>query len=117
LTILSIQQEKCYVFTDPMQKRIGRYYTGFDDYAKCIFVDYTDIATDELDESFKKYLFLNWHTQHFSNSFHQLPFFAKNINDTYKLVFEKPEQGIFIYEIPRLIIPEEEGNLAAGNQK
>jgi 4-amino-4-deoxy-L-arabinose transferase-like glycosyltransferase len=104
-------EEKCYVFTDPMQKRIGRYYTGFDDYAKCIFVDYTDIATDELDESFKKYLFLNWHTQHFSNSFHQLPFFAKNINDTYKLVFEKPEQGIFIYEIPRLIIPEEEGNL------
>jgi len=101
--------ENCYVFTDPMQKRIGRYYTGFDDSAQSIFVDYTDIPVCNFEEDFKKYLFLNWHTQHYSNSFHQLPYFAKNIDDTYKLVFEKPEHGIFIYELPKLIIPERDG--------
>ncbi|MBW6478975.1 MAG: hypothetical protein K0B37_06050 [Bacteroidales bacterium] len=103
--------EKCYIFTDPMQKRMGRYYSGFDDYANSIFVDYTDITTDNFDEGFKKYLFLNWHTQHYSNSFHQLPYFARNINDTHELVFEKPEQGIFIYEISKLILPENDGIL------
>ena len=104
-----LTDEKSYIFTDPMQKRIGRYYTGFDDSAQSIFVDYTDIPVCNFEEDFKKYLFLNWHTQHYSNSFHQLPYFAKNIDDTYKLVYEKPEQGIFIYELPKLIIPERDG--------
>jgi hypothetical protein len=101
--------ENCYVFTDPMQKRIGMYYNGFDDSAPCVFVDYTQVDKDHFDEDYKKYLFLNWHTQHYSNTLHQMPFFAKNIDNSYKLIFENPDHGIFIYEFPKLIIPERDG--------
>ena len=89
--------EKCYVFTDPMQKRTGRYYAGFDDSAPCIFVDYTRLDADHFDEDYKKYLFLNWHTQHYSNTLHQLPFFAKNIDSklaAYAEVLDRRDQKI-----------------------
>ncbi len=104
------KDEKCYVFTDPMQKNIGNYYLAFENEDNCIFVDYTSISDYNIDEEFRKYLFLNWHTRFYSESLGRLPFFAKVIDSSYALLYENERHGIYIYEIPEIIIPELSGN-------
>jgi 4-amino-4-deoxy-L-arabinose transferase-like glycosyltransferase len=94
--------EKCYVFTDPMQKNIGNYYLEFDTSKNCKFVDYTDFKTEHFESYFKKYLLLNWHTQFYSNSLDNLPDFVKKIESTYYLKFQNKKHGIFIYELTNL---------------
>ncbi len=101
--------EKCYVFTDPMQKNIGNYYLAFENEDNCIFVDYTDIADYDIKDEYRKYLFLNWHTQFYSEGLGRLPFFAKIIDKSYDLLFENEKHGMYIYEIPKVIIPELSG--------
>jgi hypothetical protein len=98
--------EKCYVFTDPMQRNIGKYYLGFDDNANCTFIYYNNINNIDLNPDYKKYLLLNWHTQTYSNTLHKIPYFARNIHPSYILIYENKNQGISLYEIPELLIPE-----------
>lgn len=101
--------EPCYVFTDPVQKNFGDYYTGFDDTGHCQFVDYTKINRDTFDENRAKYLFLNWHTQYSSKSWDKLPYFAANVDSTYTLLYENRKQNIFLYRMENLILPEIHG--------
>ncbi|TVR73846.1 MAG: hypothetical protein EA408_03950 [Marinilabiliales bacterium] len=102
-------EEKCYVFTDPMQKNIGNYYSAFDNTDNCKFVDYTNISACDIKDEYRKYLFLNWHTRFYSDIPGRLPFFAKHIDSSYVLIFENSKHGIYIYEIPEIIIPELSG--------
>lgn len=101
--------EPCYVFTDPVQKNIGDYYSGFNASRQCQFVDYTNISRDTFDNNKTKYLLLNWHTQYHSKSYDKLPYFAENIDSTYTLLYENRKQNVFLYRIEDILIPEIHG--------
>jgi hypothetical protein len=92
-------KEPCIVFTDRVQMNIGNYYLKFDTNANCRFIDYTDPIPTDLPDGVKKYLYLNFHTQFYSNSFDRMPLFTKNADETYKKIFENKEHGIGLYEM------------------
>jgi hypothetical protein len=98
--------EPCYVFTDPMQVHLGNYFLGFNDHDHCIFLDYNNIEIDHYHPGYKKILLLNYHTRFYSNTLNTQPLFAKNIDSTYQSVFMDKKQGIYIYEMPVVDIPE-----------
>ncbi len=102
--------EPCYVFTDPVQKNFGDYYNGFDTTAMCRFVNYTKPDQCSFEPTHRKYLFLNWHTQFFSQTWDKLPYLARNIDSTYTLLYENPKHHIYVYEMQHVIIPEIDGN-------
>ncbi len=101
--------EKCYVFTDPMAYRIGKYYLGFDSSHSCQFIDYTQMNLPNYDPNIKKYLLSNWHTQLHSSSLGNRPFFARGADSTYQLVYENQHQGLFVCDLQNISIPELSG--------
>ncbi len=102
-------KENAVVFTDPMQANVGNYYLEFDTTGHCKFVNYVTLSDTNCNPQVQKYLFLNFHTQFYSNTLNKKPFFAKNIDSTYTLVFENKKHGIYMYKIPKVIIPEISG--------
>jgi len=100
---------RCYVFTDEMQVHLGNYFLGFNDHNHVVFVDYNNIEIDNYNPEYKRYLLLNFHTRFYSNTLNKLPLFANNIEKTYKMIFQDKKQGIYIYEIPDVYIPELRG--------
>lgn len=98
--------ENCVVVTNDVQKRLGRYYAGFDDDGKVQFVNYEEFKPDSLDHR-KLLLLMSYHTRTMTNqTIDDLPYYARNINPENPLVYENKRLGITIYELNNIELPE-----------
>jgi hypothetical protein len=98
-TQLLNKNESCYIITDPVQQRLGRYYSSFK--AKPYrFLSFDQFDFDTLDGR-KKYVYLNWHTQYLSGlAASDLPRYAQMpALDSAQLVFREPNLNLAIYEL------------------
>lgn len=94
------------VITNDVQKRLGNYYDNFKNNSKNTLVHYKEFKYDSTDTR-KKILFLNWYTRNLSGmDNHDLPYYAKNISPSNKLLYQNKELNIAIYEIKDFSIPE-----------
>lgn len=90
----------CYVLTDDVQRRLGAYYGGFNPDCKCTFLMMNDCDIYTLDPNKKKYLLLNGYTRSLSKlEDSDLPYYAKNIDASNKLLFSDKDMNFYIWEL------------------
>ncbi len=99
------------VITNDVQKRLGEYYKNFGKGGKVTLLDYKEFKYDSTDNR-TKILFLNWYTRYLSGmDNHDLPYYAKNISNGNKLLYQNDQLNISIYEMSDFSIPEQTGKL------
>jgi len=96
------KNEKCYVITDEVQKRLGEYYTGFNPHSAIQFITFNEFAKNP-NRNGKHVLLYNKHTLYLSklNDEH-LPYYVKNVDSSNPLFFEDRKLGMFMYEMTDL---------------
>lgn len=97
------KQEACTVLTDPVQKRIGYYYTGFDPTHPVQFVSYTDSsAMQVMPSSTPTYLLKIWHTQFLAGlSYDDLPLYVRTPDSIgAQRVVRDDDLNISLYRLP-----------------
>ena len=104
------RKEDCYILTNEVQKRLGEYYSGFEENGKT-FLSYGKFDPDTLHDR-KILLLTNGYTRYLSNTSRQdLPLYARQIDPANPLIFEDADLGISIYEMNKLFIPERAGRV------
>lgn len=95
------KSERYYIITDEVQKRLGYYYTHFND-EKYSFVSFDNFSFDTLDDR-KKLLLLNGYTMYLSNMTNtDLPLYARRTDTLNNLLYENKELNISIYKLDRI---------------
>jgi len=96
------KNEKCYVITDEVQKRLGEYYIKFNPHSAIQFITYSEFAENPKRNG-KKILLSNKHTLYLSKlNDNNLPYYVKNVAASNKLFFEDQKTGMFMYEMTDL---------------
>ena len=100
------KDEDCLVITNEVQARLAEHYSNYDKNAKTKFIEYKEFKTDTNDKR-KKLLFLKWHTRYLSQmDMNDLPYYAKSISSSNKLIYENEELNMAIYEMTDFMITE-----------
>jgi hypothetical protein len=100
------EKEESLVITNNVQQRIGRYYNNFSKDSHVEIVKYDDFRFDSTDTR-RKILFLNWYTRYLSSmDSKDLPYYAKNIPSSNRLLYENSDINAAIYEMVDFNIPE-----------
>lgn len=97
------KDESKYIITNPVQARIGNYYTGFDT-QNTQFLAYHDFMPDTLQSKREKYILTTWYGR--SLSFlteSELPFYVQTLTDE-KAIFRSEDPQMAIYPIERLLL-------------
>jgi len=85
------------VITDEVQKRLGYYYSGFNDSARCRFINYAEADTFHFPSNARKILLNNWYTRYLSGMDDQdLPYYATTAENP---VFKDEKHNLFIFEL------------------
>ncbi len=94
------KNEACYIITDPVQKRLGEYFGGFNLNRKDQFLSFEQVNFDSLDGR-KQYLYLNWHTQYLSGlNSADLPDYVRNLDTTANpAIYQNKALNLAIYEL------------------
>ena len=94
------KNEPCYIITDPVQQRLGAYYSGFSPNRKDQFLRFEQVDFDSLDGR-KQYLYLNWHTQYLSGLNNaDLPDYVRNLDTlTNPAIYQNKALNLAIYEL------------------
>ena len=109
--LLADQQGDCVVVTDPVQKRLGEYYSGFSREPGVVFQSFEEFDPDA-GTGRKQLLLLNGYTQYLSGmQEHDLPYYARHISSGNRLVLENSERNIRLYEMLEFSVPGEPDNL------
>jgi len=96
------ENEKCYVITDEVQKRLGEYYTGFNPHSPIQFVTFDEFKENPSADR-KNLLLYNRHTLYLSNkSDSDLPYYARNAAASNNLLFEDRYIDMYLYEMTDL---------------
>lgn len=100
------KQEESLVITNEVQVRYANYFNKFGKNNPQEFVQYDDFQYDSTDTR-KKFLFLNWYTRYLSAlEKKNMPYYARNISPSNKLLYENKDLNIAIYEMCDFSIPE-----------
>lgn len=103
--------DKAYIITNPVQAHLGKYYNAFGDNGKFTFLTYGKFDADTLDNR-KKLLVTNWYPRFLSNiNYESLPYYVRNIDSEYKLVYENKNLNMFIYELNKIKDPKASGKI------
>jgi len=101
-TQIIYKNEKCYVITDEVQKRLGEYYTGFNPGSEIQFITYNEFIENH-NRNGKNILLYNRHTLYLSGlDDDNLPYYVKNVASSNNLFFEDQKLGMFMYEMTDL---------------
>ena len=103
------KKEAKYVITNPVQARIGNYYTGFNA-QNTQFLAYNDFKPDTLQPEKEKYILTTWYGR--SLSFlteSELPFYVQTLTDE-KAIFRSENPQMTIYPIERLLLDPSESD-------
>lgn len=94
------KNEPCYIITDPVQQRLGEYYSRFSPNRKDQFLSFEQVDFDSLDGR-KQYLYLNWHTQYLSGlNSSDLPDYVRDLDTTANpAVYQNKALNLAIYEL------------------
>ena len=94
------KNEACYIITDPVQQRLGEYYSGFSPNRKDQFLSFDQVNFDSLDGR-KQYLYLNWHTQYLSGlTSADLPDYVRNLDtQANPAIYQNKALNLAIYEL------------------
>jgi len=85
------------VITDEVQKRLGYYYSGFNDSARCRFINYAEADTFHFPSNARKILLNNWYTRYLSGMDDQdLPYYATTAENP---VSKDEKHNLFIFEL------------------
>jgi hypothetical protein len=94
---LIAKNQDCIVITDEVQKRLGYYYSGFNDSARCRFINYAEADTFHFPNNARKILLNNWYTRYLSGMDDQdLPYYATTAENP---VFKDEKHNLFIFEL------------------
>ncbi len=97
-----------YVITNDVQRRLGKYYTGFQKNHPVQFLEFNTFkkTSSDLDASIPKYLLINWYTEYLSGlDYNSLPPYAKDKIGTFPLIAKDDNLGIQLYDISELRLP------------
>ena len=109
--LLADQQEDCVVVTDPVQKRLGEYYSGFSREPAVVFRSFEEFDPS-VSNGRKQLLLLNGYTQYLSGmQEHDLPYYARHISSGNRLIREDNRRNIRLYEMLEFSVPGEPDNL------
>lgn len=94
------KNEPCYIITDPVQQRLGEYYSGFNPSRKDQFLSFDQVNFDSLDGR-KQYLYINWHTQYLSGlNSADLPDYVRNLDTLANpAIYQNKALNLAIYEL------------------
>lgn len=94
------KNEACYIITDPVQQRLGEYYSGFSPNRKDQFLSFEQVDFDSLDKR-RQYLYLNWHTQYLSGlNSSDLPDYVRNLDTLANpAIYQNKALNLAIYEL------------------
>jgi len=96
------KNEKCYVITDIVQKRLGEYYIGFNSNSPIKFITYDEFKENPTFDR-KNILLYNKHTLYLSGlNYDDLPYYVKNVAASNQLLFEDREMDMHIYKMTDL---------------
>jgi len=105
-------QQKAYVISNDVQKRLGDYYTGFKAESPVFFLSYNKFNPDTLKKDYKIYLLTNKYTQNLSGlNQNDLPFYAKKPENYGSLFKENKTLKIQLFALPELHNPYSKSNL------
>lgn len=111
VNLLADQQEDCLVVTDPVQKRLGEYYSGFSREPAVVFRSFEEFDPS-VNTGRKQLLLLNGYTQYLSGmQEHDLPYYARHISSGNRLIQEDNRRNIRLYEMLEFSVPGEPDNL------
>jgi len=89
----------CLIVTNEVQKRLLRYYSGFDEEQGSRFLSYEEIDA-EMVRGKQTLLLLNWYTRYLSGmDANDLPHYALEISLSNELIFENRDLDLFIYKL------------------
>jgi hypothetical protein len=100
------QNKPCVVVTDPVQKNVAGYLSGFSSDSPCRFYTYQEFDTLQLQPETPIFLLKNWYTSYLSKTEeHKLPYYARMTQNQEK-VFEDSVLNIRIYRLIDFTLPE-----------
>ncbi len=103
------EKEPKYVITNPVQARIGNYYTGFEAQSTQ-FLAYNDFDPDTLKPEREKYILTTWFGRSLSFLIEsELPFYVQTLTDE-KAIFRNEDPQMTIYPIERLLLDPSESD-------
>ncbi len=100
------KNEKAYVITDRVQKRIADYYTSFNPDHPVQFLAFNTFNFDTLQSDYPLYLLNNWHTSYHAGLEKKgLPYFARVIHPSSELVLDSDDPNVKIFKLNNIVVP------------